>query len=209
MREENLLQEGEKSLHKESLREKIIREAKEWGKAIIIAGLLAILIRIFFIEPYKIPTSSMVPTLEPGDKILVVKFIYGVRIPFLSLRLPGYRKPQRGEVIVFIAPPEKDKCYVKRLVGLPGERVEIENGNIYINGKVVSNPRISKNFYYNQGRYAQPDKPIIVPPNNYFVLGDNSARSRDSRYWGFVPFKNIIGKAVLIWWPPKRVRLIK
>jgi len=118
----------------------------EWFESILVALILAVFIRTFFVEPYKIPTTSMVPTLMPGDKILVSKIVYGPRIPFIGLRIPGFRKPKRGEVIVFIAPPEPDKCYVKRLIGLPGERVSIKDGRIYINGKLIAIPSISKNF---------------------------------------------------------------
>ena len=137
------------------------------------------------------------------------KIIYGPRIPFIGVRIPGYRKPTRGEVIVFIAPPERNKAYVKRVVGMPGDTVEIERGSIYVDDREISDSRISKNFYYNFGDYGQAGKPIHVPEHSYFALGDNSASSRDSRHWGFVPFEDILGKAILIWWPPKRIRMIK
>lgn len=182
---------------------------REWVESIVVAFLLAVLVRIFFFELYKIPTTSMVPTLIPGDRILVSKFVYGPRIPFIGLKIPGYRKPQRGEVIVFVSPAERDKAYVKRVVGLPGEKLEINHGSIYINGKELTLPSITKNFYYNFGEYGQEGKIIEIPDNCYFVLGDNSASSRDSRYWGFLNFKDILGKAILIWWPPKRIGIIK
>lgn len=182
---------------------------REWIESIIIAAILALFVRTFFFEPYKIPTSSMVPTLIPGDKIFVTKMIYGPRIPWFGWRLPGIRKPERGEVMVFISPPERNKCYIKRVVGMPGDAVEIRLGNIYINGEAVSDPKVSKNFYYNVGDYGKEGIAIKVPEESYFVLGDNSASSRDSRYWGFVPFKDVIGKSLFIWWPPKRVRSIK
>ncbi len=182
---------------------------REWIESIIIAFLLAVFVRIFFFEFYKIPTTSMVPTLMPGDRILVSKLIYGPRIPFVGVRIPSYRKPKRGEVIVFISPPERNKAYVKRVVGLPREKLEIKHGSIYINGKEVALPSIVKNFYYNFGKYGQEGKIIEIPPDCYFVLGDNSASSRDSRYWGFVNFKDVLGKAILIWWPPKRIGMIK
>jgi signal peptidase I len=181
---------------------------REWADSIIIAFILAMFVRIFFFEFYKIPTSSMVATLIPGDRILVAKIIYGPRIPFVGVRIPGYRKPERGEVIVFISPPERSKAYVKRIIGMPGETVEIERGSIYIDGQEISDSRISKNFYYNFGDYGQPGRSIEVPEHSYFVLGDNSASSRDSRHWGFVPFEDVLGKAMLIWWPPKRIRMI-
>jgi len=180
----------------------------EWFESILVALILAVFIRTFFLEPYKIPTTSMVPTLMPRDKILVSKIIYGPRIPFVGLRIPGFRKPKRGEVIVFIAPPEPNKCYVKRLIGLPGEKVSIRDGRIYINDKLITLPSIGRNFYYNRGLYGQEGGEIKVPADSYFVLGDNSALSRDSRYWGFVPYRNVVGKALVIWWPPRRFKLI-
>ncbi|MBN2120129.1 MAG: signal peptidase I [Candidatus Omnitrophica bacterium] len=182
---------------------------REWVDSILIAFILAMFVRVFFFEFYKIPTSSMVATLIPGDRILVGKIIYGPRIPFVGVRIPGYRKPQRGEVIVFISPPEKSKAYVKRIVGFGGEEVEISQGSIYIDGREITDPRIRKNFYYNFGKFGQEGKVTKIPDDSYFVLGDNSASSRDSRHWGFVPAKDVLGKAILIWWPPKRIRMIE
>jgi signal peptidase I len=183
--------------------------AREWTESIIVAAVLAVFVRTLFFEPYKIPTSSMVPTLIPGDKIFVSKVVYGPRIPFVAWRIPGIRKPQRGEVAVFISPAERRKCYIKRVIGMPGDSVEIKLGNIYINGEAVSDPRISKNFYYNVGDYAKEGQSVKVPDEYYFMLGDNSASSRDGRYWGFVPYRDVVGKALFIWWPPKRIRMIQ
>lgn len=182
---------------------------REWVEAIIIALILAFFVRVFFFEFYKIPTGSMIPTLIPGDRILVSKLVYGPRIPFLGIRIPGLRKPKRGEVMVFISPPERNKSYVKRVIGLPGEELEIEYGSIYINGNEITASEIIKNYYYNRGDYGYEGNVVKIPPNSYFVLGDNSASSRDSRFWGFVPFRNVLGKAILIWWPPKRIRMIE
>lgn len=182
---------------------------REWAESILIALALAIFVRIFFFEFYKIPTNSMVPTLVPGDRILVSKCIYGPRVPFIGVRIPGYRNPERGEVIVFISPPDRSKAYVKRVVGLPGDKVQIKNGNVYINGEPVSDPDISTNFYYNRGEYGEEGEPITVPENHYFVLGDNSLSSKDSRYWGFVPSEDVLGKSILIWWPPKRFQMVE
>ena len=191
------------------IKSKIITEAKKWWDAAVWAFVLAVFVRVLFFEPYKIPTASMVPTLMPGDKIFASKLHYGPRIPFIGLRIKGFSKPKRGDVIVFIAPPDPSKCYVKRLIGLPGERVLIRNGSIYINGNPITDPKISKNFYYNAGEYGQEGKEILVPPKSFFVLGDNSASSKDSRYWGFVPYRDLIGKAIFIWWPLKRIELIR
>jgi len=180
---------------------------REWVESIVIAAAIAIFIRTFFFQIYKIPTTSMVPTLKPGDKIFVSKLTYGPKIPFTDLRLPGFREPQRGEVVVFIPPNERDKAYIKRLIGLGGDHIRIKDGNIYINGKRVTEPRIAGNFYYNEGKYGVGE--IVVPQGKYFFLGDNSLSSLDSRFWGFVDKKDIIGKAIFIWWPPPRIGMIE
>ncbi len=182
---------------------------REWFDAFLWAFVLAVIVRTLLFEPYMIPTSSMVPTFLPKDKIFVSKIHYGPRIPFIGFRLWGFTTPKRGDIVVFIAPPDPQKSYVKRLIGLPGDKVRIANGNIYLNGEPVSDPRISKRFYYNFGEYGQEKKELVVPADSFFVLGDNSASSRDSRYWGFVPKKNIIGKALCIWWPFSRIKIVE
>ena len=192
--------------HQPSKKKSIIRE---WVEAIIVALILAFFVRVFFFEFYKIPTGSMIPTLMPGDRILVSKIIFGPRIPFVGVRMPGLRVPRRGEVIVFISPAEKNKSYVKRVIGLPGEEVEIKFGSIYINGAEIADQNIVKNYYYNYGEYGAEGASLKIPERAYFVLGDNSASSRDSRFWGFAPSGDILGKAILIWWPPQRIRMIE
>jgi len=181
---------------------------REWVEAAIIGFILAMFIRTFFIQAFKIPTGSMKETLVPGDRILVEKVTYGPLVPFTKFRIPGFRKPERGEVIVFIF-PESKKDYVKRLIAFGGEEVLIKKGRIYINGMVITDPRIANTYYYNDGIYGAEDRPVTVPEGYYFVLGDNSSSSYDSRFWGFVPKENVIGRALLIYWPPNRVRLIK
>jgi len=182
---------------------------REWIESIIIAFILAVVIRTFVVQAFKIPTGSMRLTLLEGDIILVNKFLYGAKIPFTDLRLPKVRDPQRGDCIVFIYPENPKKDFIKRLVGLPGEVLEIRSGTIFINGKPVLDPVFSKIYYYNKGDLAEEGKVTIIPQDSYFVLGDNSASSQDSRYWGFVPKQNILGKAILIYWPFKRIRIIK
>lgn len=177
--------------------------------SVLILFAVFIFVSIFFIQSYKIPTTSMVPTLMPGDKIAVNKIIYGPRIPFLSTRLPGLKKPERGEVVVFISPADRTKAYIKRLIATSGERFNIKDGNVYINGKIMVDPRIARNYYYNQGDYAKSSKEIVVPEDKYFFMGDNSISSLDSRFWGFVDKKDIVGKAIFIWWPPKRIGMIE
>jgi len=182
---------------------------REWVESIIVAFILAMVIRTFVIQAFKIPTGSMRPTLLEGDLILVNKLIYGAKVPFTDIRLPAFRQLKRGDVVVFIYPEDHKKDFIKRLVALPGEKIEIKNGTIYVDGKPLLDPNFSQRFYYNRGDFAKEGEEIIVPPESFFVLGDNSASSRDSRYWGFVPQKNILGKAILIYWPPNRIRIIK
>ena len=182
---------------------------REWAESLIIAAILAITIRIFLVEPFKIPTGSMRNTLVEGDIILVNKLIYGARIPVIKLRTPGFTTPKRGDVIVFIYPEDPKKNFIKRLIATPGETVEIKNGTIYINDTPLLDSPFNQRYYYNRGDYAQEGVKIIVPDNAYFVLGDNSASSQDSRYWGFVPKENILGRAIFIYFPFNRIRLIK
>ncbi|MDP3791055.1 MAG: signal peptidase I [Candidatus Omnitrophota bacterium] len=192
------------------VKEKIKSEIREWTESIIIALILALLIRTFVVQAFKIPSGSMIPTFEIGDRIFVNKFLYGARIPFTNIRLPSVRGPQRGDIIVFVSPEAPKRDFVKRLIATAGEKVEVKNGNIYIDGKDTDIPAsIRSNYYYNRGDYAKEGEAITVPKDSLFVLGDNSANSRDSRYWGFVPKNNLIGKAMCIYWPIKRIRAIK
>jgi signal peptidase I len=190
-------------------KQKIKLVVKEWTESIITAFILAMIIRIFVVQAFKIPTGSMRLTLVEGDIILVNKFLYGAKLPLTDIRLPAVRQPQRGDVIVFIYPENPKKDFIKRLIATEGESVEIKDGTIYINDKPLLDPVFSQKYYYNRGDYAQEGQKIIVPKNSYFVLGDNSQSSQDSRYWGFVPEKNVIGKAFIIYWPLNRIRLIK
>jgi signal peptidase I len=127
---------------------------REWGESLVIAAIIAIFVRTFFFQIYKIPTTSMVPTLMPGDKIFVSKLTYGPKVPFTTFRLPGFRDPERLDVVVFIPPHDRKKAYIKRLIGLPGEQIYIKNGSIYVDGKEIVDPRIAINYYFNQGDYA-------------------------------------------------------
>lgn len=190
--------------------DKVKSEIREWIESIIIALILALIIRTFFVQAFKIPSGSMIPTFEIGDRIFVNKLVYGARIPFTDIRLPALKAPQRGDVIIFVSPETPTKDFVKRLIALEGETVEIKDGNIYINGKALNGYiPIQSNYYYNQGSYGKGGEPTTVPKGSYYALGDNSANSRDSRYWGFIPKKNLIGKAVFVYWPLQRMRIIK
>ncbi len=182
---------------------------RDWVESIIIAFLLALVIRTFLVQAFKIPTGSMRMTLIEGDLILVNKFIYGAKIPFSDLRLPALREPKRGDVIVFIYPEDKKKDFIKRLVGLPGDVVEIKGGSIYINDKPAQEAIFKQIYYWNRGQLGSAGQKMVVPLDSYFVLGDNSATSKDSRYWGFVPKNNLLGKAMVIYWPLPRIKLIK
>ncbi len=184
---------------------------REWVESIVIALILALFIRQFIVQAFKIPTGSMRMTLVEGDRILVNKFIYGAKIPFSDWRLPAVRQPKRGDVIVFMYPEDPKKDFIKRLVGLPGETVEIRAGNIYINGKLNAEPSLYNRYYYNrpESEFGRDGQVTKVPSGSYYVLGDNSSSSRDSRYWGFVPKSNVLGKAILIYWPLTRIRMIE
>lgn len=173
---------------------------KEWGEPLVVAGILAIAIRTFVIGPYKIPTGSMRPTLMEGDRIFVDKLTY------------RFREPERGEIVVFKYPLDLKKDFVKRLIAFGGEKVEIKDGNVYVNGKKIAEPvSIQGRYYYNRNDwdFGKEGQVFEVPGESFFVLGDNSAHSSDSRNWGFVPKKDMIGRAVVIWWPPKRVGFTK
>jgi signal peptidase I len=182
---------------------------REWVESILVAFLLAMVIRTFIVQAFKIPSGSMRPTLIEGDLILVNKFIYGAKIPFTDLRLPAVRQPQRGDIIVFIYPEDNKKDFIKRLIGFPQETIEIKNGSVYINDKPLLDPVFNQRYYYNRGDFATEGQKITVPKDSYFVLGDNSASSKDSRYWGYVPKQNILGKALVVYWPLNRIRIIK
>jgi len=151
----------------------------------------------------------MIPTFKVGDRIFVNKFLYGAKVPFTDLNLPAVRQPKRGDIIVFISPETPKKDFVKRLMATAGERVEIRDGKIFINGNQADEPSIRANYYYNAGDYGKEGRAMEVPKDSYFALGDNSSSSRDSRYWGFVPKKNVLGKVIFIYWPLYRMKIIK
>ena len=124
--------------------------------------------------------------------------------------MPRFHPPKRGDIIVFKYPLDKKKDFVKRLAGLPGEDLAIKEGKLWVNGKPIQEPPFSEHYYYNRADwdYGKEGVVIHVPPDGYFALGDNSAQSSDSRNWGFVPAKNLVGRAFFIWWPLKRIKLV-
>lgn len=172
---------------------------KNWGEPFLVAAILAFLIRTFLVGPYKIPTGSMRMTFIEGDRIFADKITY------------RFKKPQRGDIIIFKAPMDSKKDFVKRLVGLPGDKIVIRDGKLIINGKTFYSPPFSQHYYYNREDwdFGKEGQTIEVPEGKYFALGDNSAQSNDSRNWGFIPAKNVVGKAVCIWWPPNRIKLAR
>jgi len=177
---------------------------REYAEAAVIAVLLALFIRTFVVQAFKIPSGSMEPTLMVGDHILVNKFIYGVKIPFIRKTLIPISSPKRNDVIVFIYPVDKSKDFIKRVIGLPGEKIEIIGRKIYINGTLLDD---KYGFYSSQeeariGKPLRPYRfgPVIVPEGHVFVMGDNRDHSYDSRFWGFVPIDSIKGKAFIIYW---------
>ena len=183
---------------------------REYVESLVIALVLALFVRTFIVQAFKIPTGSMRMTLVEGDRILVDKVGYGIRIPFTDWRLPEVRPPHRGDIVVFRAPDDPGRDFIKRLVGLGGDTIEIRDLKVWVNGKPLKDPPVFTQInYYNRGDYGLPSHPVRVPPGHYFFLGDNSASSRDSRYWGFLPESNVIGRALVIYWPLKRIRWLK
>ena len=161
----------------------------EYAKSIIVALLLALLIITFIVQAFYIPSGSMRPTLEVGDRIFVNKFIY------------RFKEPERFNIIVFKYPVEPKRKFIKRLIGVGGDKIEIINGTVYVNDKVINEGYLLTPGFGNYG-------PIVVPKDNYFVLGDNRNNSEDSRFWGFVPKKNVVGQAMLVFWPLNHIKVL-
>ncbi len=180
----------------------------EWIKPIIIAAILALLIRTFIVQPFKIPSSSMFPTLKPGDRIFVSKFIYGAKVPYTDIQFPEVRDPEIGDIVVFLSPIEEKKYLIKRYIAGSGETVQIKDGKLVVDGKIVEQAPFNEFVYFNRGKYGASEEVLTVPENSFFVLGDNSANSMDSRYWGYVPEEKLVGKAFVIHWPIKRMKLL-
>ena len=187
---------------KSKLRKKSV--FREYAEAAAIAVILALFIRTFVVQAFKIPSGSMEPTLLVGDHILVNKFIYGIKIPFIDKTLIPISDPKRNDVIVFIYPVDKSKDFIKRVIGLPGDKVEMKGQKIYINGKLFDD----KYGVYSRSPSSGGDMnregldfgPVTVPPGHLFVMGDNRDHSYDSRFWGFVPLDAVKGKAFIIYW---------
>jgi signal peptidase I len=176
---------------------------REYAEAIIIAILIALFIRTFIIQAFKIPSGSMKPTFEIGDHILVSKFIYGIKIPFLRNTLIPVGDPQRGDIVVFIYPEDRSKDFIKRVIGVSGDTIEIRNKKIYLNGLPMNDTYgVYTDDFIIPGSIQPRDNfgPVTVRPGSIFVMGDNRDQSYDSRFWGFVNLKDVMGKAFIIYW---------
>ena len=184
----------------------------EWAKTIVLALLLAMFIRTFFIQAFKIPSGSMIPTLLVGDHILVNKLVYGVRNPITRNVWIKGRIPRRKEVIVFIFPENPKLDFIKRVIGLPGDRIEIRDKKVYVNGKLLKEPYVQHTDPNILPASISPRDnfgPVVVPQGHLFVMGDNRDQSYDSRFWGFVPIRDVKGKAFIIYfsWDKKHFRI--
>jgi len=195
----------------------------EYAKSFFPVILAVLLLRSFVIEPFRIPSGSMMPTLLVGDFILVNKYDYGIRLPVLNRKVYTVGSPQRGDVVVFRFPKDPSVDYIKRVVGVPGDHVVYRNKTLFINDEKI--PQIPAGTYIGSGsglsmsgadlraealgdvkhdilvapRVHGVDADVVVPEGHYFVMGDNRDNSNDSRYWGFVPDENLVGKAFMIW----------
>ena len=174
----------------------------EYGKSLLIALLLALFVRTFFVQAYKIPSGSMLETLKIGDHILVEKFLFGTHIPFTDIVVLPIKQPKRGDVVVFRYPLDPSLDFIKRIIALPGDTIQGVNKDIYVNGKRLKEPYIQHIDNFILPGYISPRDnfgPLQVPKGSYFAMGDNRDNSKDSRFWGFVPKTNIKGKAMVIY----------
>jgi len=187
----------------ESLKEKPVKgKLRENVEAIIIAIILALFIRTFIVQAFKIPSGSMIPTLLIGDHILVSKFIYGVKLPFINTTIIPGTDPDYYDIVVFKCPKDPQKDYIKRVIGLPGDMVEIKNKVVYINGEIKEDPRAFFSDTRGSPLMNRPRDnygPVKVPDDSIFVMGDNRDHSYDSRFWGFVEKKALKGKAFIVY----------
>jgi len=171
----------------------------EYIEALAVALVLALVIRTFVVQAFKIPSGSMLETLQIGDHLLVNKFLYGVKMPFTGTTLFDVQEPQHGDIIVFEFPEDPDKDFIKRIIGAPGDVIEIKDKEVYRNGEKLTEPYV---------RHTDPRitprrdnfGPVTVPEHKYFCMGDNRDESYDSRFWGFVDRDKIKGKAWVIYW---------
>jgi signal peptidase I len=182
---------------------------REYFESIVIAVILALFIRTFVVQAFKIPTGSMEENLLIGDHLLVNKFAMGPTASGIERQLLPVNTIKRGDIIVFKYPVEPERDFIKRVIGLPGETLEVRQKAIYINGTALNEPYVhflqppSSNSEFHEVTSSDVREnygPVTVPPNQYFVMGDNRDNSQDSRYWGFLPRENVKGKALIIYW---------
>lgn len=200
----------------------------EYARSFFPILLIVFILRAFIIEPYRIPTGSMKPELKEGDFILVNKYAYGLRLPLFATKFLKVGEPKTGDVLVFRYPKDPSIDFIKRVIAVPGDKVEYKDKTIYLNGKVLKQEFLGSMMDNNPGGFSIPAKHFketlpskdhsiftylragedmpeqVVPEGMYFVMGDNRDNSEDSRVWGFVPDKLILGKAIYIWfsWDP-------
>jgi signal peptidase I len=176
---------------------------REYAESIVIAIILALIIRAFVVQAFKIPSGSMEDTLLIGDHLLVNKFIYGPMIPFTEKRLFKIRDPRQGDVIVFEYPEDPSKDFIKRVVGVPGDTVQGVDKRVYVNGKLYQNPHEihkEQDIVPKEQNPRDSFGPVKVPEGSYFVMGDNRDRSYDSRFWGTVKKEKVKGLAFIKYW---------
>ena len=183
--------------------------AREYFESVIIAVILALFIRTFVVQAFKIPTGSMEENLLIGDHLLVNKFVFGPTETAVERTLLPVGEIKRRDVIVFKYPEEPDRDFIKRVIGLPGETVEVRDKKVYINGQGLDEPYVhfiqppsGASEFHEVTPFDVRERygPVTVPANHYFVMGDNRDNSQDSRYWGFLPRENVKGKALVIYW---------
>ncbi len=176
---------------------------REYAEAIVIALILALFIRSFIVQAFKIPSGSMIPTLLIGDHLLVNKFIYGIKNPFTGAIWISIGEPNRRDIIVFKYPENPKQDFIKRVIGVAGDRIEIIDKKVYVNGEILEvDNAVYRDKRIFPGNVTPRDNlgPIVVPENSLFVMGDNRDNSHDSRFWKFVDLKAIKGKAFILYW---------
>ena len=176
-----------------------MKSFRETIETIVVALILALFIRTFIVQAFKIPSGSMLETLQIGDHLLVSKFLYGVTLPFTDKVIIPVGDPERGDIIVFKFPEDESKDFIKRIIGLPGDVIRIEDKVVYVNGKRLDEP-YTHHTKYTMEPIRDNYGPYKVPEGEYFMMGDNREESYDARWWGPVKREKIIGKALFIYW---------
>jgi signal peptidase I len=182
--------------------EKTKSKWREYGESLLIALIIAIIVRSFFLQAFKIPSSSMEPTLLIGDHLLVNRLSYVVKVPFADTVLFHLGRPERGDVVVFRYPEDRDKDFIKRVIATEGDTVEIKDKVIFVNGKRIEDPwGFFQDTNIVPGYVARKDNlaPTKIPKDSFFVMGDNRDRSLDSRFWGFVKRDDLVGRALILY----------